>query len=126
MRGKSVVWIPVLLVGAMVYWTLAFGLGQRSLDALLRDGLWSIPADDDGFPRDSYQSITVNLSETAEQADQDPGLGRAAADDLPEPPTGLTVDVVPAGDFPRPNAADRGGLGLAGGSLRSGPGNTAY
>lgn len=126
MRGKSVVWIPVLLVGAMVYWTLAFGMGQRSLDALLRDGLWSLPADDDGFPRDSYQSITVNLSESAESTEQEADLARSAAAELGEQATGVTVDLVPAGDLPRPNTADRGGVGLAGGSLRTGPGNTAF
>lgn len=127
MRGKTVVWIPVVLVGAMVYWTLAFGLGQRSLDAMLRDGLWSIPADDDAFPRDSYQSITVNLSESGEQTE--PGAEDAVGtgiEELADVQAGLTVDLVPAGDLPRPNTGDRGGVGLSGGSLRTGPGNTAF
>jgi len=114
MRNKSVVWIPVLLVGAMVYWTLALGFGGLSLVSLTAE----LPLPE-GDARDSYQSITVNLTESPESSGQ--------ADEVLAPEPGGAVDLVPAGDIPRPNtAAEQGGLGLSGGSLRAGPGNTAF
>ncbi len=116
MRNKSVVWIPVLLVGAMVYWTLALGFGGLSLVSLTAE----LPLPE-GDARDSYQSITVNLTEAPEQQ------GQGQGDDVQAQETGVPVDLVPAGDIPRPNtAAAQGGLGLSGGSLRTGPGNTAF
>jgi hypothetical protein len=120
MRNKSVVWIPVLLVGAMVYWTLALGFGGLSLVSLTAD----LPLSD-GDARDSYQSITVNLTEAPEPQGTMPAPGQGEDPSAEE--SGVTVDLVPAGDIPRPNpSADQGGLGLSGGSLRTGPGNTAF
>jgi hypothetical protein len=116
MRNKSVIWIPVLLVGAMVYWTLALGFGGLSLVSLTAD----LPLPE-GDARDSYQSITVNLTESADLQ------GQVTTEEPQVQETGVPVELVPAGDIPRPNtAAAQGGLGLSGGSLRAGPGNTAF
>lgn len=122
MRNKSVVWIPVLLVGAMVYWTLALGFGGLSLVSLTSE----LPSPE-GDARDSYQSITVNLSESVE----------TDLSGLREQGAGMAVDLVPELDSPSARAGEQadsahvapgevGGHGLAGGSDRTGPGQTAF
>jgi hypothetical protein len=119
MRNKSVVWIPVLLVGAMVYWTLALGFGGLSLMRLTSE----MPSSE-GDAHDSYQSITVNLSESVEaEAVESQALDRG------EPREALLPDL----DVPRAQATTagddsvgQGGLGLAGGTVRTGPGQTAF
>jgi len=112
MRNKSVVWIPVLLVGAMVYWTLALGFGGLSLVSLTSE----LPSPE-GDARDSYQSITVNLSDSVETdlaVDLAPDLDVAAARTLEQ------------GDRPQVPPAEGGGQGLTGGTVRTGPGQTAF
>jgi hypothetical protein len=120
MRNKSVVWIPVLLVGAMVYWTLALGFGGLSLVSLTSE----LPSPE-GDARDSYQSITVNLSDSWEAELPDPRL----------PGPGVTVDLVPdldgtrtpeEGEGAQTAPAEGGGQGLTGGAVRNGPGQTAF
>src|SRR5262245_5926964 len=118
MRNRSIVWIPVLLVGAMVYWTLALGFGGRSLMFLTSDD-----APCGGLaPRNSYQPITVNVSDTAEQQ-----AAPEAVLDAEAQSGGVRVDLVPESDLARYARPDeQHGAGLAGGSMRTGPGDTAY
>ena len=93
---RWVMWIPVLMMGALLYWTLALSFGGLSLltfsalhdsDALEPDGA-SLSA------RDGYQPITVNLAGAVIAADR----ARAQADEDVEPdpaPAGaVTVDLV--------------------------------
>jgi hypothetical protein len=119
MRNKSVVWIPVLLMGAMVYWTLALGFGGLSLVRLTSE----MPSPE-WDARDSYQSITVNLSESAEaEALEQQTLDRGEANR--DPLLDLDVPRVrPAAEMD--NQVGQGGLGLAGGTARTGPGQTAF
>jgi hypothetical protein len=119
---KSVVWIPFLLVGAMLFWTLALGLGGRSLMTLTEFGNGAIDDDLDGCDvtagsaKDSYQSITVNLSESP-----DPGQGLRPDQGLEAVP--MTVDLVPDGNL----AGGDSGQGSRGGrSSSQGPGDTAF
>jgi hypothetical protein len=124
MRNKSIVWIPVLLVGAMVYWTLALGFGGLSLVSLTSE----LPGPE-GDARDSYQSITVNLSESPE-SEAAVAVERQAGD------RAVDGDPLPDLDVPRVRGAaelddqagqvGQGGLGLTGGTVRTGPGQTAF
>ena len=114
---KSVIWIPVVMVGAMVYWTLALGFGGLSL-------LTFAPLFEDGgdtadsatvLPKDSYQSITVNLTGAAE-------LEQAQAHEVAP----VSVDLVAEPDF---RGGDEGGQGAHGGGRShddQGPGQTAF
>ena len=68
---KWILWIPVLMVGSMVYWTIALNFGGLSLLAL---STYAVPASSDEAIdlRDSYQPITVNVgNEEAATADDD-------------------------------------------------------
>jgi hypothetical protein len=116
---KSVIWMPVLLVGAMVYWTLALGFGGLSLMSLTSD---CVPYPD-RLDRDSYQSIRVNLGDGPE----------AAGDDV----TSVTVDLVSDHEAARVDedleaagAPGAGGQDARGSGRRSrtdrGPGETAF
>lgn len=91
---KSVVWMPVLLVGAMVYWTLALGFGGLSLMSLTSG--CEIP-DPEGSVRDSYQSIHVNLGDAPQLNGE--GVGS------------VTVDLVSDHELTRAAGIDRGGSG---------------
>lgn len=124
MRNKSVVWIPVLLVGAMVYWTLALGFGGLSLVSLTAE----LPAPE-GDARDTYQSITVNLSDSVETdlqylRVQDPGVTGEA--DLAPALAGPPAPTGDQGESARIPLDEVGGHGLTGGTARSGPGQTAF
>jgi hypothetical protein len=131
---KSVIWIPVLLVGAMVYWTLALGFGGLSLMTMtvFQDSDSSDPFDSAAGVKDSYQSITVNLSHGPNSAE---GAEPAAATQEPCPTVPLTVDLIPdhesgAGKArgQRQGQGDEGGEGNRGGARRPdpGPGATAF
>jgi hypothetical protein len=120
---KSVVWIPVLLVGAMAYWTLALGLGGMSLMRVTSEAEDVLVFPDartpDGVATDTYQSITVNLGEEAE-------LGL-------QPNTPVMVDLVSDHQIPRAGDGDQGAGGQhsRGSGRRSraedrGPGETAF
>jgi len=125
MRNRSIVWIPVLLVGAMVYWTLALGFGGLSLTALTTD----FPlVDPDEHPRDAYQSITVNLAESPESEAADPqGPAPAAAAEALADPEGSPAPAAGEVGDQAGQGQGQGGPGLAGGSvLRTGPGDTAF
>jgi hypothetical protein len=80
---KWAIWIPVLLVASLLYWTVALGLGGLSLMVVS-----SFDCDGDrpeageleveGL-KDSYEPITVNLVESSEAADVEGGTGAGAA-----------------------------------------------
>jgi hypothetical protein len=89
---KWLVWVPVLMVASLLYWTVALGLGGISLMAVsaLSGGqeggivgldLSSTTSDTDTAeaspPRDGYEPIVVRLEESVEPEDVDdnPGCG---------------------------------------------------
>jgi hypothetical protein len=124
---KSVIWIPVVMVGAMVYWTLALGFGGLSLMTVT---LFQDNADTSdsatGSVKDSYQSITVNLTGAAE-------LEQAQAHEAVPVTVDLVADPDPAGasvGMPSGLSAgsDESGQGAHGGGRTSdqGPGQTAF
>ena len=91
---RWLVWIPVLMVASLMYWTVALGLGGMSLmavSALSQDrepnfvvkGTTTMGDDTDTAeatsPRDGYEPIVVRLEESVEPEDVDdnPGCGLA-------------------------------------------------
>jgi hypothetical protein len=97
MRGAAtttmrtwLVWIPVLMVGSLIYWTVALGLGGMSLMEVsslsVNDGALVLSGDIDSAtvtpPRDGYEPIIVHLEESVEPEDVDdnPGCGLSGGD----------------------------------------------
>ncbi|MEP6652564.1 MAG: hypothetical protein ABJA82_04345 [Myxococcales bacterium] len=124
---KSIIWIPVLFVGSMVYWTLAVGLGGLSLVGATADtvpyrgSVIESAAAGTGVQDTTFQSITVKLGDSLELTDQ-PG-GSVTVD--------LVSDHQSAGDEEDEstrNAPDD--VDLRGSGKRSrtdrGPGETAF
>jgi len=91
---RWLVWIPVLMVASLLYWTVALGLGGMSLmavSALSQDrepgsfigSAATMGGDTDTAeataPRDGYEPIVVHLEESVEPEDVDdnPGCGLA-------------------------------------------------
>jgi hypothetical protein len=116
---KSVIWIPVVMVGAMVYWTLALGFGGLSLMTvtLFQDNTDTSDSAT-GSVKDSYQSITVNLTGASE-------LEQVQAHEA----VPVTVDLVADPDsMGEPAGSDESGQGAHGGGRTSdqGPGQTAF
>ncbi len=88
---RWLVWIPVLMVASLMYWTVALGLGGMSLmamSALSQEpgphslvGEVTMGGDTDtaeaASPRDGYEPIVVHLEESVEPEDVDdnPGCG---------------------------------------------------
>jgi hypothetical protein len=86
---RWLVWIPVLMVASLLYWTVALGLGGMSLmavSALSQEHdpqLFTLPpsgGDTDtaaATSRDGYEPIVVHLEESVEPEDVDdnPGCG---------------------------------------------------
>jgi hypothetical protein len=84
------VWLPVLMVASLLYWTVALGLGGMSLMAVSalsgNDGAGGIGmsgGDTDtaaASARDGYEPIIVHLEESVEPEDVDdnPGCGLAS------------------------------------------------
>jgi len=62
---KWILWIPVLMVGSMVYWTIALNFGNLSLMALSTYAVGEY-MDEGRDLRDSYQPITVQIPGTEE------------------------------------------------------------
>ena len=116
MRNSSVVWIPVLLVGSMLYWTLALGFGGLSLMRATQD---ATPCLIDESVEASvyegvgeYQAITVNLGDALDATGQ----------------SAVTVDLVSAPDDGTGDELadeDRRGNGRRSRTDR-GPGETAF
>jgi hypothetical protein len=118
MRKWSIIWVPVLLVGAMTYWTLALGFGGLSL-ITLTSGL----SDPDGMDRDSYQSIVVNLSEPTEGEAAEAVSHEVDFIEGPTEQVPIKVDLVSGGG---PTAHGGAGQGSASGTTHSEPGQTAF
>jgi hypothetical protein len=91
---RWLVWIPVLMMASLLYWTVALGLGGMSLmamSALSQDrdpgsfvgSTATMGGDTDTAeatgPRDGYEPIVVHLEESVEPEDVDdnPGCGLA-------------------------------------------------
>ena len=107
---KWAIWIPVLMVASLLYWTVALGLGGLSLFAVtaLDCGPDAAGAGQGAgsaigaMVSDSYTPITVNIVDPMAAADDD---GDEADDN-----TGVTVDLV-EDPTPAPPATDRNGPG---------------
>ncbi len=92
--GRRLLWMPVLLVGAGVYWSLALGLGGRSFELLaISDEQLEIAPDDaaepivvDLVPESAVESLTGTSGADAlggcgpdrEPASADVRIGRTA------------------------------------------------
>jgi hypothetical protein len=86
-------WIPVLMVASLLFWTLALALGGMSLMAANKVSLFEshcrfaspeVSPDMDGAgSRNGYDPIVVHIEESGEPEDVDdnPGTG-ASADDV--------------------------------------------
>jgi hypothetical protein len=115
---RWLVWVPVLMVASLFYWTVALGLGGMSLmevSSLSRDGAVNLnlslgdndgtamPANDGtGMPspdgtampaRDGYEPIIVHLEESVEPEDVDdnPGCG-LSSDGAAGAPSGVDAE----------------------------------
>jgi hypothetical protein len=83
--ARQLVWIPVLMVAALLFWTVALGLGGRSLMAVtvLRGGQDAVPSigprtnDEDALrpAMDDADSIQIHLQESAEPEDVNDNVG---------------------------------------------------
>ena len=117
---KLILWVPVLMVGSLMYWTIALNFGGMSLVAL---SSCVLPGEDLGVsPRDSYQIISVthqgrvSLSpDTDVKMDAD-DVRAFVPDDEP-----VVVDIVSDRDGPR---SDQRGAGDH--RNDQGPGETAF
>jgi hypothetical protein len=118
---KWAIWIPMLMIGSMLYWTLALSFGGLSLMT------FATPPDPDvvdaagTLGNDVYQPITVNLfglpgSEASDPSDT-PETGQA--------PASVTVDLVSDHES---GHNDEQGQGDRGGDVRTDrdPGQTAF
>jgi hypothetical protein len=92
---RWLVWIPILMIASLVYWTVALGLGGLSLMAvstlsgseaalgLAFPQAASVTGEEvDGAeltpPQDGFEPIVVRLEESVEPEDVDDNLGFAA------------------------------------------------
>ena len=116
---KLILWVPVLMVGSLMYWTIALNFGGMSLVAL---SSCVLPGEDLGTvtPRDSYQMISVTHQRRVSlpsDMDTDADDVRAAlTDDEP-----VVVDIVSDREGPR---SDQRGAGDR--RNDQGPGETAF
>jgi len=117
---KLILWVPVLMVGSLMYWTVALNFGGMSLVAL---SSCVLPPEDLGVSaRDSYQMISVTHPRSVSfPADVDVKMD---ADDvrafLPDDEP-VVVDIVSDRDGPR---SDQRGAGDR--RNDQGPGETAF
>jgi len=84
-------WIPVLMVASLLFWTLALSLGVLSLRATNQLSLTESPwpcvhqeasSDMDGAgSRSGYDPIVVHIEESGDPEDVDDNLGAAAPED---------------------------------------------
>ena len=91
---RWLVWIPVLMVASLLYWTVALGLGGMSLMAvsalsqqdrdpnvIIGGSTMTTGGDTDTAeatsPRDGYEPIVVHLEESVEPEDVDDNPGCA-------------------------------------------------
>jgi hypothetical protein len=109
---KWILWIPVLMVGSMMYWTVALNFGNLSLLALSAY-TFNGAGDEAADLRDSYQPITVQI----------PGVESTAngtADD-----DSVDVEVVSDRDHDPVRSDQRRAVDLQG-RPDPGPGETAF
>ncbi|HVR62762.1 MAG TPA: hypothetical protein VMU50_12745 [Polyangia bacterium] len=90
-------WIPVLMVASLLFWTVALALGGMSLMAAnkisifeshCRFGAVDVPSDTDGAgSRNGFDPIVVHIEESGEPEDvsDNPGTGLGAAPATDEP-----------------------------------------
>jgi len=105
---KWILWIPVLMIGSMVYWTVALSFGNLSLLALSTYTVGEY-MDEHADLRDSYQPITVQI----------PGTEPASANDDD------SVDVEVVSDHDAVRSDQRRAADLQG-RPDPGPGETAF
>ena len=108
---KWAIWIPVLMVASLLYWTVALGLGGLSLFAVTAFdcGHDYAPAQKVGAKvSDSDTPITVNLVDPSSASAADDADDADDAEDTAG--AGVTVDLV-EDSAPAPAAADRNGPG---------------
>jgi hypothetical protein len=98
---KLFFWMPLVLVGSLVYWSLAVSLGGMSL--------WAIWPSSDAVEKDIYQPITVKL------------VGDVEASDLAPCELVETADRAIEGATPGPAESTPPTLGPT-----QGPGDTAF
>ncbi len=109
---KWILWIPVLMVGSMMYWTVALNFGNLSLLAL-STYTFSGNADEATDLRDSYQPITVQI----------PGVEPTANDTADD--DAVDVEVVSDRDHDPVRSDQRRAVDLQG-RPDPGPGETAF
>jgi hypothetical protein len=73
---KLFFWMPLVLVGSLVYWSLAVSLGGMSL--------WAVWPSTDAVEKDIYQPITVKLVGDVSPGDLAPGDLVDCADSITE------------------------------------------
>ena len=111
---KWILWIPVLMVGSMIYWTIALSFGNLSLLALSTYTVGEYMderADNGPGLRDSYQPITVQI----------PGIEQASSND----DDSVDVEVVSDRDRDPVRSDQRRAVDLQG-RPDPGPGETAF
>ena len=126
---KWVVWFPMLMIGSMLYWTLALSFGGLSLMT------FTTPLDPDGVDaegtlvKDGFQPMTVKLFGLPGSEASDP----SDTPDIEQGPSSLTVDLVSDHDLAHEARRESGrdderGQGDRGGGVRPdrGPGETAF
>jgi hypothetical protein len=96
--GRWLVWIPILMVAALLYWTVALGLGGLSLMAVSNFSggeeaggapMRAEPAETDSAgmavaARDGLEPIVVRLEESVEPEDVDDNAGSGLDEDAGE------------------------------------------
>lgn len=112
---KWIPWLPLVMFGSLVYWTVALNFGLLSLLGLSSYVSLStevgLGTDDFYVDKDSFQPITVHLT-----GQDDLGLRASDSDSL-------LVDVISDRDTTR---LDLGGAGDRSGRVDQGPGDTAF
>jgi len=111
---KWILWIPVLMVGSMVYWTIALNFGNLSLMALSTYAVGEY-MDEGRDLRDSYQPITVQIPGTEE-------ANAVPADDDEQ----VVVDVVSEHEQLERVRSEQRRAADPHGSPDTGPGKTAF
>jgi hypothetical protein len=106
--ARWLVWIPILMVAALLYWTVALGLGGLSLMAVSNFSgseetggvpMRAAPADSDSAgvlpPRDGFEPIVVRLEESVEPEDVDDNAGCGFDEDAGEADEARAPDFAP-------------------------------
>jgi hypothetical protein len=116
---RWLLWIPILMVASLVYWTVALGLGGVSLMAMsaLSSGgdeapRLAAPAPTDsetggvGAPRDGYEPILVRIEESEEPEDVDDNAGCGFTEEV----VGAPEAGAPTAEIDRADSGERAGV----------------